>query len=30
MKEMTLKDVHEVLYDILVDIHEFCVENNIK
>ena len=30
MKEMTLEDVHRVLYDILVDIHEFCVENNIK
>ena len=29
MRKMSLEDVHEVLYDILVDIHEFCVENNI-
>lgn len=27
---MTLEDVHQVLYDILVDIHEFCVKNDIK
>ena len=30
MKPMTIEDVHKVLYDILVDIHEFCVKNNIK
>ena len=30
MKPMTLEEVHDVLYDILVDIHEFCVDNNIK
>lgn len=30
MRPMTLEDVHKVLYDILVDIHEFCVENDIK
>ena len=30
MTPMTLEDVHQVLYDILVDIHEFCVENDIK
>lgn len=27
---MSLKDVHSVLYDILVDIHNFCVNNDIK
>ena len=30
MRPMTLEEVHQVLYDILVDIHEFCVKNNIK
>lgn len=30
MKPMTLDEVHDILYDILVDIHEFCVENDIK
>lgn len=30
MTPMTLEDVHHVLYDILVDIHEFCVKNDIK
>jgi len=30
MKQMTLEDVHKVLYDILVDIHDFCVKNDIK
>ena len=30
MKPMTLEEVHRVLYDILVDIHEFCVANDIK
>ena len=30
MREMTLKEVQSVLYDILVDIHDFCVENDIK
>ena len=30
MKPMTLADVHKVLYDILVDIHEFCVKNDIR
>ena len=27
---MTLEDVHHVLYEILVDVHEFCVQNDIK
>ena len=27
---MNLADVHNLLYDILVDIHEFCIENDIK
>lgn len=30
MTPMTLEDVQHVLYDILVDIHEFCVKNDIK
>lgn len=30
MIPMTLEDVHKVLYDILVDIHEFCIKNGIK
>lgn len=30
MREMTLKDIQNVSLDILKDIHEFCVENNIK
>lgn len=30
MKLMTIEDVHQVLYDILVDIHEFCVKNKIQ
>ena len=30
MTPMTLDEVHSVLYDILVDIHEFCVANEIK
>ena len=30
MTSMTLDEVHSVLYNILVDIHEFCVENDIK
>ena len=30
MKRMTLEEVHQVSLDILKDIHEFCVENNIK
>lgn len=30
MRKMTLEEVHEVLYDILVDIHEFCVDNGIE
>lgn len=30
MREMTLDEVHSVLYDILVDVHDFCVKNNIK
>ena len=27
---MTLEDVHHVLYEILLDVHEFCVQNGIK
>lgn len=30
MKKMTLKDVQSVSLDILSDVHEFCVNNNIK
>lgn len=30
MREMTLKDIQNVSLDILKDIHEFCVENDIK
>ncbi len=30
MREMTLKDVQNVSLDILKDVHEFCVENDIK
>ena len=30
MTQMTLDEVHNVLYDILVDIHDFCVANDIK
>lgn len=30
MTPMTLKDVQHVLYDILIDIHEFCIKNDIK
>jgi len=30
MKKMTLEEVHQVSLDILKDIHEFCVENDIK
>ncbi len=30
MTPMTLEDVQHVLYDILIDIHEFCIENDIK
>ena len=30
MREMSLKDVQQVSLDILKDVHEFCVENNIK
>ena len=30
MIPMSLSEVQKVLYDILVDIHEFCTENDIK
>ena len=30
MREMTTRDIQMVSLDILKDIHEFCVENNIK
>lgn len=30
MKKMTWQEVHQVGLDILKDIHEFCVENDIK
>ena len=30
MREMTLKDIQNVSLDILKDIHDFCVENDIK
>lgn len=30
MREMTLKDIQQLSLDILKDVHEFCVENNIK
>lgn len=30
MKEMSIRDIQLVSLDILKDIHEFCIENNIK
>ena len=30
MKKMTIKDIQKVSLDIMRDVHEFCVENNIK
>lgn len=30
MKEMEINDIQKVSLDILKDIHEFCVDNNIK
>lgn len=30
MKEMTLQEIQQVSLDILKDVHEFCVENDIK
>lgn len=30
MREMTLKDIQNVSLDILIDVHNFCVKNNIK
>ena len=30
MKEMTIKEVQTICLDILKDVHQFCVENNIK
>lgn len=30
MREMTLREIQLVSLDILKDVHEFCVENNIK
>ena len=30
MKEMTLEEVHSVSYEMMKEIHAFCVENNIQ
>lgn len=30
MREMTLQEIQQVSFDILKDIHEFCIENDIK
>lgn len=30
MKEMTIREVQQILLDILKDVHEFCVNNNIR
>ena len=30
MKQMTIQEVQQVSLDILKDVHEFCVENNIR
>ena len=30
MREMTLQDIQSVSLEILKDVHQFCVENNIK
>lgn len=30
MKELTLKDMQQVLFDILKDIHAFCIKNDIQ
>lgn len=30
MKEMTIKETQQVSLEILKDVHEFCVENNLK
>ncbi len=30
MKEMTLKEIQKYSLDILLDVHKFCVENDIK
>ncbi len=30
MKEMTVRDIQMVSLEIMKDVHEFCVENNIK
>ena len=30
MQELTLKDLQQVSLELLVDVHEFCVNNNIR
>lgn len=30
MKELTLKEIHEVSVEILLDVHQFCEANNIR
>ena len=30
MREMTIRDIQMVSLDILKDVHEFCIENNIR
>lgn len=30
MKELTLKELQDVSLDILQDVHNFCIENNIR
>lgn len=30
MREMTIDEVHKIALDIMVEIHEFCVANNIQ
>ena len=30
MREMTLQEIKDVSFEILKDVHKFCVENNIK
>ena len=30
MKEMTIQEIQQVTLEILKDVHEFCVDNNIR